>query len=249
MDIRHQIKQYCQQFRMNGIQSQLDQLITNAEKQHTGYLQFAQHLLQAEVNYLEQSALTNRLRVAKLPPSSDLKLYDFSADNGLTKSRINQLKELNWLDQVYNIIFMGPSGTGKTFMAAGLCAQAVNKGYKAYFRSMEDILTMLKMKDITRSAKGDYKRLTRAHLVVIDDIMLFPIEKNIAVALFNFINLIYERTSLIITTNKKPAEWAQMLGDEVLATALLDRLLYRCEIINLTGKSYRIKNRKTIFND
>ncbi|MBS1923912.1 MAG: IS21-like element helper ATPase IstB [Bacteroidetes bacterium] len=249
MDIRQQIKQYCQQFRMNGIQSQLDQLISNAEKQHTGYLQFAQHLLQAEVNYREQSALANRLRVAKLPPSSDLKLYDFSADNGLTKSRINQLKELNWLDQVYNIIFMGPSGTGKTFMAAGLCAQAVNKGYKAYFRSMEDIVTMLKMKDITRSAKGDYKRLTRAHLVVIDDIMLFPVEKNIAVALFNFINLIYERTSLIITTNKKPAEWAQMLGDEVLATALLDRLLYRCEIINLTGKSYRIKNRKTIFND
>ena len=144
---------------------------------------------------------------------------------------------------------MGPSGTGKTFMAAGLCAQAVNKGYKAYFRNMEDIITMLKMKDITRSAKGDYKRLTKANLIIIDDIMLFPVEKNIAVSLFNFINQIYEKTSFIITTNKKPAEWAQMLGDEVLATALLDRLLYRCEIINLTGKSYRIKNRKTIFND
>jgi DNA replication protein DnaC len=75
------------------------------------------------------------------------------------------------------------------------------------------------------------------------------VEKTIAVSLFNFINQLYEKTSFIITTNKKPAEWAAMLGDEVLATALLDRLLYRCEIINLTGKSYRIKNRKTIFNE
>ena len=66
--------------------------------------------------------------------------------------------------------------------------------------------------------------------------------------LFNFINLVYEKTSFIITTNKKPTEWAQMLNDEVLATALLDRLLFQCEVINLAGKSYRLKNRKTIFN-
>jgi DNA replication protein DnaC len=103
------------------------------------------------------------------------------------------------------------------------------------------------MKDITRTAMADYKRLSKANLIVVDDIMLFPVEKNQAVALFNFINQLYENTSFIITTNKMPADWAKMLDDEVLATALLDRLLYRCEIINLTGKSYRMKNRKTFF--
>ena len=77
--------------------------------------------------------------------------------------------------------------------------------------------------------------------------MLFPIEKNYAVSLFNFINNLYEKTSFIITTNKKPTEWAAMLDDEVLATALLNSLLYQCEVINLTGKSFRMKNRKTIF--
>ncbi|MGZ3837518.1 MAG: ATP-binding protein [Flavisolibacter sp.] len=97
--------------------------------------------------------------------------------------------------------------------------------------------------------KGDYKRLLKADLIVIDDIMMFPVEKNEAVALFNFINQLYEKTSFIITTNKKPAEWAQMLGDEVLATALLDRLLYQCEVISLNGKSYRLQNRKTIFTE
>ncbi len=96
-------------------------------------------------------------------------------------------------------------------------------------------------------AMTEYKRLTKANLIVIDDIMLFPVEKKHAVSLFNFINQTYENTSFIITTNKMPAEWAKLLDDEVLATALLDRFLYKCEIINLSGKSYRMKNRKSIF--
>ncbi len=113
---------------------------------------------------------------------------------------------------------------------------------------MDDISQMLKMKDITRSAAADYKRLSKAHLIVIDDIMMFPLEKGTAVSLFNFINKLYEGTSFVITTNKAPTQWAQMLDDEVLASALLDRLLFRCEVINLSGKGYRMKNRKTIFS-
>jgi DNA replication protein DnaC len=112
---------------------------------------------------------------------------------------------------------------------------------------MEDIANMLKMKNITLSATAEYKRLCKAHLIVIDDIMMFPIEKELAVGLFNFVNHLFEKTSF--TTNKAPKEWAQMLDDEVLATALLDRLLYCCEVINLTGNSYRMQNRKTIFEE
>lgn len=91
---------------------------------------------------------------------------------------MNQLRELNWIDQLYNIMLMGPSGTGKTMIASGLCADAVNKGYAAYFRTMEEISNMLKMKDITRTALAEYRRLSKANLIVIDDIMLFPIEKS-----------------------------------------------------------------------
>ena len=133
---------------------------------------------------------------------------------------------------------MGPSGIGKTFLAAGLCADAVQKGYKAYFRTMEEIVNMLKLKDITASAMSDYKRLNKANLIVIDDIMLFPVEKQHAVALFNFINQIYEQTSFIVTTNKSPTDWAAMLNNEVLATAFLDRILYHSVVINLSGKSF-----------
>ena len=241
------IKQYCQQFKLGGINQALDQLIKQAEANAAGYLDYTISVLGTEAAHREQNDVKKRLKAAQLPRSSDLALYDYSLENGLSKTRLNQLRELNWLDQVYNIILMGPSGTGKTFLAAGLCADAVQKGYKAYFRTMEELINMLKMKDFTRAAMADYKRLSKASLIVIDDIMLFPVEKNQAVSLFNFINNLYEKTSFIITTNKKPTEWATMLNDEVLATALLDRLLYQCEIINLSGKSYRLKNRKTIF--
>jgi DNA replication protein DnaC len=247
MDNKELIKHYCQQFKMGGILAGLDQLLVNAEANSSGYLDYTSKLLGAEAAYRERNDVTKRLKAAQLPRSSDLDTYDHALQNGLSKTRLSQLRELNWLDQIFNIMLMGPSGTGKTFLAAGLCADAVQKGYKAYFRTMDQIVGMLKMKNITKAAKADYKRLSRASLIVIDDIMLFPIEKNQAVNLFNFINQLYEKTSFIITTNKKPTEWAVMLDDEVLATALLDRFLYHCEVINLTGKSYRLENRKTIF--
>lgn len=249
MEQKQLIRHYCRQFKLGGIQPCIDDLINRAEAKSLGYMDYTVSLLGAEAAHRERNDLAKRFKMAKLPRSTDLGTYDQGFENGLPKARLNQLKELHWLDQIYNIIFMGPSGTGKTFLSAGLCSEAVRKGYKAYFRTMEELVAMLKMKDFTRTAKADYSRLLKANLIVIDDIMLFPIEKNEAVSLFNFVNQLYEKTSFIITTNKKPAEWAAMLNDEVLATALLDRLLYQCEVINLTGKSYRLQNRKTIFED
>ena len=249
MEQKQLIRQYCQQFNISGITKSIDQLVNEAESKSMGYLDYTIHLLHTEAQYRNTRDLNKRMKIAQLPPFCDLSKYDHGFSNGLSITKLHQLEELHWMDQIYNIIFMGSSGTGKTFLSAGLCMQAIKKGYKAYFRTMDNLVSTLKMKEITRSAKAEYKRLLHAQLIVIDDIMLFPVEKKEAVSLFNFINQIYEKTSFIITTNKKPADWAQMLGDEVLATALLDRLLYQCEVINLSGKSYRLQNRKTIFKD
>ena len=248
MNNTEQIQQYCRQYKITGISSQLEQLTATAETKGSGFMEFILTLFKAEAEHRQENELKRRIKNARLPRNSDLSTYDHTVENGLPKNRLHQLCELNWLDQIFNLMLMGPSGTGKTFLAAGLCAQAVHKGYKAYFRTMEEIITMLKLKDVTKSYQAEYKRLEKANLIVIDDIMLFPVEKNIAVNFFNFINQLYENTSFIITTNKMPTEWAKLLDDEVLATALLDRLLYHCEVINLSGKSYRLNNRKTIFD-
>lgn len=246
-DKKEQIRQYCQRFKITGISSNLDATVTDAEQRSLGFMDFTISLFRSEAEHRHRNELRKKLKAAQLPRQHNLDDYDHTVENGLPKTRLNQLRELNWIDQGFNIMLMGPSGTGKTFIGAGLCADAVEKGYKAYFRTMEEILNMLKLKDVTRSASSEYKRLTKANLIVIDDIMLFPVEKNQSVTFFNFINNIYESTSFIITTNKAPAEWATLLDDEVLATALLDRILYHCEPLQLSGKSYRLQNRKPIF--
>lgn len=247
MDKKQQIAEYCRSFRLSGVLAALDPVIMEAETEQISYIDYTLKFLSKEAVHREARDKERRTKAARLPLIHDLDQYDFTVENGITKTQLNQLRELNWIEQLYNIVLMGPSGTGKTFIAAGLCSDAVNSGYKAYFRSIDDIIQMLKMKDITRSAAADYKRLCKAHLIVIDDIMLFPVEKQVAVSLFNFVNQLFEKTSFIITTNKAPKQWAQMLDDEVLASALLDRLLFRCEVINLNGNSYRMENRKTIF--
>lgn len=247
MDNKQIIDEYCRQFKTAGISTQIEELIRRAETDASGYWEFTLRLLEAEAQHRHVNEVNRRRKVAGLPRNSDLDHYDHTFNNGLSKARINQLRELQWIDQLYNLMLMGPSGTGKTFLAAGLCADAIEKGYKALFRTMEQLLNTLKLKEVTRSAMIEYRRLEKAHLIVIDDVMLFPVDKSQAVSLFNFINQLYENTAFIITTNKMPAEWAKLLDDEVLATALLDRLLFQCEVINLTGKSYRMEHRKSFF--
>lgn len=172
---------------------------------------------------------------------------EYNFYEGIDRRQMKELRELVWLREAYNLILMGPSGTGKTFLAAGLVFDAVKAGYKAYLMTMEDIVNCLRLKDISTPAMMTYNKILRAQLLAIDDIMLFPVKREEATAFFNLINTLHEKTSIIITTNKAPTEWVETLNDEILASALLDRLLYRCEVIKFTGSSYRLENRQTIF--
>jgi len=241
------LRDYAGQLRLSGIQDQVEELIRKASEEKCSYLDFSLNLLETEINQRSQHDLERRTKAAKLPVNHNLDQYDYAFINGISKQQLSQLRECQWLEQNYNVVLMGPSGIGKTLIAAGLCYDALKKGYKAYFRTMEQINETLIMKDITRSALIEYNKLLKAHLMVIDDIMMFALEKKQAVQLFNFINHLHERASFVVTTNKSPQEWVKMLDDEVIATALLDRILYRCEVVRLSGKSYRLQNRKTIF--
>lgn len=242
------LKEYAGQLRLSGIQDQVEELIRKASEEKCSYLDFSLSLLETEINQRSRRDLERRTKAAKLPVNHDLDQYDYSFRSGVGKQQLCQLRECQWLEQNFNVVLMGPSGIGKTMIAAGLCFDALKMGYKAYFRSMEQLNEILIMKDITRSALIEYNKLLKANLLVIDDIMMFALDKKQAVQLFNFINHLHERASLIVTTNKSPQEWVKMLDDEVIATALLDRILYRCEVVRLTGTSYRLENRKTIFN-
>ena len=249
MENTENIKQFAHILRLTQLRNNLNSVIHQAQLDKPSYLKFLKKILESEIQHRQNADLERRLKMAKLPNFHNLDNYDYNFYNGLTQPRLEQLRELIWLEQNFNIILMGPSGTGKTFIASGLIYQAVKSGYKAYFRTMEEIVNMLKLKEMTTSSMNEYNRLIKANLIAIDDIMMFPIKKHEAVAFFNLINVLHEKCSVIITTNKSPKQWAETLEDEVLASALLDRLLYRCEIIKLEGNSYRLENRKTIFKN
>lgn len=243
------IKSQCKHLHLTALSANLDEVVANAETQKVSYLELIKMLMDKEINHRKQKDLQTRTKKARLPLNYNLDNYDFSFPNGIEKQQLNQLRELKWLEQNFNVILMGPSGTGKTFIAAGLCFDAVDKGYRAYFKTMEELIKILKTKDIIKSAAVEYQRIMRSHLLVIDDIMMFPVTQADAVAFFNLINDLHDKISIIITTNKSPKEWSEVLKDDVLTTALLDRILFHCEIIKLDGKSYRMENRKTIFNN
>lgn len=248
MECKRLIRENARRLRLHNLDVKLDEILLRAQQDKPTYQEFLNNILENEVTSRDERDFVRRLSAAHLPPRHDLELFDFNFSGGIDKMQMKQLRELTWLEQSYNIIIMGPSGTGKTFIAAGLVYEAVKNGLKAYLLSMEEIITIIKMKDLSPTAMAAYNRLLKANLIAIDDIMLLPVGKEEAVGFFNLINQLYEKTSVIITTNKAPTEWAEVLEDSVLTTALLDRLLYRCEIIKMDGTSYRLVNRKTIFN-
>lgn len=243
------IREYCSKLRLTYIQRSLNALILKAQEERPSYADFLAAALKMEAENREDHTREMRVKMSRIPPKHDLDEYDFNFVSGISERQMKELRQLAWLDQAYNLILMGPSGTGKTYVAAGLIYDAIRDGRKGYMFTMEELITCLRTKDISVAAMQTYTKMMNAGIIAIDDIMLFPIKKEDSSAFFNLINSLHEKVSLIVTTNKSPTEWAESLNDEALASALLDRLLYKCEVVKLSGTSYRMENRKTIFKN
>ncbi len=249
MTTAERIKAYCTRLRLYQVPRTFEHECHLARERELTHAEFLCALLEREVNSRDEKDFQKRLKAANLPSRHDLGEFDFNYSHSLSESRMRELRELTWMEQAFNIILMGPSGTGKTYIASGLVHDAVRAGFRASVMTMEDLVSVLRLKDLTPTCMAAYNRLLKLHLLAIDDIMMFPLKKEEATAFFNLVNALHERTSIIVTTNKSPTEWAERLDDEVLAAAILDRLMYRCQIVKLTGESYRMCNRKTIFKD
>ena len=167
----------------------------------------------------------------------------------LSKKQLTQLRELIWLEQAYNLILLGPPGVGKTCLSIGLGIEAVSRGYRVTFVQMDELIRLLKTEEISRNSGAKIKRIVGSDLVIIDDLMFMAIDRHEANLFFQLINKLYGQASVIITSNKGPEDWGDILGDPAITTAILDRLIHKSEVIHLTGDSYRLKHRQTIFGN
>jgi DNA replication protein DnaC len=154
--------------------------------------------------------------------------------------------DMCWLEQAYNVMFLGPPGVGKTHLAVSLGIAAVDAGYHVAFTNMDELIKWLKTESISALSKKRLKRIVSAGLVIIDEVGFMPISREEASLFFQLVSQLYQQTSVIITSNKGFEEWAEFMGDTVITTAILDRLVHKCELFNMTGESYRLKHREAI---
>lgn len=226
----------------------LDKIIEKSIKNSMTCEKFLEILLDDEIRERECKKLENRLKQACFPEIKTLDEFNLEEQKTLNKRNINQLRELSWLEKGFNIIFLGPPGVGKTHITLGIGIEAINNGYKVKFQTMADLVHLLKTQEISSVSRNKIKRIVESDLLIIDDLMFMAMEKYEANLFFQLINKLHGQTSIIITSNKSPEDWGDLLGDAAITTAILDRIIHKCEIINFyDDDSYRLKHRETIF--
>jgi DNA replication protein DnaC len=194
----------------------------------------------------QSKAAELRVRNARFTQIKTFKEYDFSLQDGVTAQQINRLCDFVWIEKAFNVVFLGAPGLGKTHLATALGYEAANAGYSVCFITLDGLVRALKTAEISRPSKTRLAQLRRTDLVIIDEMGFMPLTQTEAHLLFSFISACYEHKSLVITSNKGFDDWADFLGDHVIATAILDRLIFKCEIFNLSGEGYRLRHRQTI---
>jgi len=230
------------QLRLVETASELPELFRKAEQASWTYRELVQEIVCFELRKREEKNVQKRLKWAKFPYHKTLTEFDLSDQTSLSKRQLTQLQELTWLEQQYNLIFLGPSGVGKTHLSI-----AFQKGFQVTFVTMGELLSLLKTEEFTRKAQVQLNRIRASDLVIIDDLMYMAMDQREATLFFHLINHLYERSSIILTSNKSPDQWGELLGDEGVAMAILDRILHRAEVVHMNEASYRMKHRQSMF--
>jgi DNA replication protein DnaC len=229
--------------------NKIDVLAADAAVNNMTPLDVLEILLKCELEFRNKSNIEKRIKAANFPYEARIEEFDFSnKELGITRNHMNQLLELSWLQQAYNIMFLGPPGLGKTFLSIALGLKAIDAGYRVYFVTIDELMKIIKTAEISTKSSRRLKQIRSCDLLVLDEVGFLPISRQEANHLYELVNSLYLQTSIIITSNKGFEEWSDFLGDSTITAAILDRLAHQCEIFSMRGPSWRIEHRKTILD-
>jgi DNA replication protein DnaC len=244
-----ELKQWMSALHLTEAAQILEESLMDAQTKDWSCGQFLHHILRHELQRREEKQRLKRLKWAAFPFIKSLDEFRLEEQQSLTKRQMEQLREMLWLEHTYNLILLGPPGVGKTHLSVGLGLDALERGYRVSFVSMGNLVHLMKTQEIARTSQTRMKRILRSDLVIIDDLMFMAMDKSESNLFFQFVNQLYGQASIILTSNKGPEDWGELLGDPAITTAILDRILHKSEVIKLDGDSFRLKHRETIFGD
>ncbi len=215
--------------------------VARLEKGDGNALDALDHLLAEELSIRETRRIKAALMMARLTTIKTLSGFDFTFQPSLDKGRVLALAELGFVERNEVVHLLGPPGTGKSHLAIALGVEAVKAGQSVYFATLADIVSSLAKAEREGTLRERLRFLARASLLIVDEIGYLPVIPGGGNLFFQLVNTRYERGAMILTSNRGFAEWGDVFGDPVVATALLDRLLHHAVVVQIEGSSYRLR--------
>ncbi len=239
-----QARQQLEQLGLTEAAAVLDARLELAAQKQLPYADFLADLLGSETTARRERYLRARTRLAHLPFQRTLDQFDFRFQPSIDKRQVRDLATLTFVSEAANVLLLGPPGVGKTHLAVALGLRAIGQGFGVYFVRAQDLLEDLRRAQAEHRLDRRMRVYLAPKLLIIDEFGVWSYDRLAATALFSLISARYERGSIVLTSNKGFGEWGEVLGDAVIATAILDRLLHHSHVLNIRGESYRLREKK-----